>query len=313
VGILKLNQILTLLGLGPILLNEDGEVKEKIKIAHLARAYYPCMIANFSQSAAFYEKSVEELKELICKAEPGMRGVFQKYLVEHKELLREVEIFPGQATWEIADLASQVRDAGGWGLMAGMGGDGTRFEDVCDYVIKRLVYGTVSTETRLSSGWLVLGESVIEDLQSGGADQAFTRMVADPLAQTSIDSYNFFGKIQVLYDLETINRGAYAYPQDSWGSKKNRFYDRRDNLVDFTRNLNADSEENEVMIKGRILPEFICGVVVSTEGEKAILIQKLRAAKLVINERVNGVPIQRFVYVKAIDQPFTKDMWSRDE
>jgi hypothetical protein len=303
-GILKLNQMLTLIGIGP--LDKDPQVDEKIKIAQLTRAFYPALITAMAGQEEFYQLTPDELKKRICEAKPQMGSIFDKYLAK----MRKEAIFPVKSVWVVPDLANSVRDQGAWGLMAGMGKN-EPFEDVCGYLVRRLKEGTISSMDRFAAGWIKHGASSIRDLNSGGGDQVFLRMIGKELEMTEIQQFVFSGTMQVLYDLSILNRGAYAYYEDKFGAKGIPLYENRSDLLTFAKNLRGHHHNNEVMIKNRIPPEYIIGAVVSSVKQKRKLIETLRKAGVVVNDKINGVPVEEFVHIRAIDQPFEKTMWRR--
>jgi tetratricopeptide (TPR) repeat protein len=310
-GLSKLNQITTLIGLGPLFLEQEPIAEERIKIATLTHTFYPALMAKLDQSELFFEASIEALKMRICHEEPGMKSVFQKYLVELPGLVRKEEVFPGKSVFVVTDLAEQLRAAGGWGVMAGVGTPGGNFEKVCAFIVRRLKEGTISSQDRFQAGWIREGNSSFDDLTLGGGDQVFTRMVTEQLKEAPIRLYPFHGQIQALYDLEALNRGgAYAFYEDMFGCK-GMDYRTRDDLPTFTRYLREKHTDNEVMINNRIPPEFMCGVVVSTEQEKKILMDLLAAKEVVKEGKINGILVEDFVHVQDREKPFTKKMWGR--
>jgi hypothetical protein len=254
-GILKLNQILVLLGLGPLLLDQDPETEEKIKIADLTRAYFPKIMVELDKTGETYRCSPEELIAKICAKEAAMRGIFQTQLSQ----MQKVEAFPGQTVFAIPGFSEKLKKAGGWGLIAGIG-EGKPFDSVCKYVIKRLLETTPSTLNRLQSGWVTAGTSVKDDVESGGACQVFLLMVAKVLRGVPIDDYPFSGEFQLLYDMSILDRGGYAYTEDRFGSKEPKklsyhkpdhlFYEGREDLITFIGRLSHANASNEVMVKG---------------------------------------------------------------
>jgi hypothetical protein len=307
-GVRKLNQLLTLAGIGPILLNEDRQVDERIKIAQITRILYPAVISTLDKTTEFYEMPLEELKKAICAKEPEMGDYFEKYYEDSPGLVSQVEIFPGKLTWSVDGFSGQVRVAGGWGLMAGMGGD-EPFSEVCGYVVRRLSEGTVSSLDRFMAGWMRSGASSSKDIQSGGGNEAFLRLIGKPLKDVPLHKYPLGGQIQVLYDLSILNRGAYAYNTDLFGTKNPAEYGDRNNLIVFMENLNSQGFENEVMIKSRIPPEFICGVAVDSPEHKEELIKILANKPFVKEGKINGILLKDFVHVLDEDGSFDPSWW----
>jgi ssDNA thymidine ADP-ribosyltransferase, DarT len=144
----------------------------------------------------------------------------------------------------------------------------------------------------------------------GGGDQVFLRMVGEASKTANIHSFPLFGTVQVLYDLSILNRASsHGYPKDSYGEKGTPQVENRKNLIQLAESLQSLHVANEVMVKNRIPPEFIIGVVVATEEQKKMLIQVLNDNNLVKEGRVNNILVERFVHVQPPNSPFTKAMW----
>lgn len=316
-GLRSLHQMLTVLGLGPILSCQTQEDDKRIKVFQLFRAYFPAQALQMERSKKYYEMTTEQLIQEISINVKGMEAIFNKYLVHHPELMRKNEIIPGKLMWTVTDLSTQMRKKGAWGLMSGIGE--ASFESGCEVLCSLLETGPLSSYDRFLAGLFKPGASSEEDLSSGGANQVFTCLITEKMAEVEIERFAFHRHMQVLYDLDVVNRVSYGYPVDLYGVKNVAdeffgFYANRKNLIDFADNLSSGHVANEVMVKNRIDPSFIIGVVVPTEQHKKVLIEFLSKKKLV-EERgkelyINGRPIHKFVHVSS---KFSKEMWKKNE
>jgi hypothetical protein len=138
-------------------------------------------------------------------------------------------------------------------------------------------------------------------------------MVTDNLKSLSTSKRNYTGRIQVLFDLDLINRVGYAYDDDHFGAKSQQTYGKRKNLVDLVEDINGpDGYNNEVLIKNYVAPQFIRGFLID-DGNKLAFIKILREQGL-IQENEKG---QECIYGKLLSEfifsyyQFEKKMWNK--
>lgn len=300
-----LHQMATAVGLGPIVLPTPPQEIKRLKMAFLFRTFFPAKAFPMERMKEFYEIPINHLQEWIESYEQGMKAIFKKYFIDKPDLLVEEETYPGKRTWSIRDLSEQVRVQGGWGLMASVG-NGRTFESAAQSVCPLLRSGALSTHDRYRAGLIIPGASSEVDLQYGGGDYVFSRLIGNPLSNCPISSYDMVGSLQVLYDLEAINSGAFAYEKDRYGAKHEssphyEYYKNRLDLPNFTNELSATRRSNEVMVKGRIDPRYIRGLVVQSHHFKNVLLKTLRQEGLVIarngKEFIMGKPVDEFIHV----------------
>jgi hypothetical protein len=312
-GLKAFHQMLTVLGCGPIACIQRPQDDERIKIAQLFRAFYPKEAFKLETSQIFFNNEVTELIAIIKEKVPKMEMIFQHYLVQHPELMKKEEIYPGKNIWTVTDLGDKIRERGGLGLMSGV-------SDVLN-IAKILKIGHLSSKDRFEAGLVINGASSEEDLTSGGGGEVFTRMLTKELINKEIfdedgDEYFLFaGKAQILYDLDVLNRVSYGYTTDAFGEKSldSELYQNRKSLIDFAGEKLGGS--NEVMIKNRIDPKYIRGVVVQTLEQKDALIQDLQNEGLLpkkINDktRMLGKSLSEFI---TVANKFNESMWSKGE
>jgi hypothetical protein len=232
-----------------------------------------------------------------------------------------MEILPGMTVPVISEISDQMRKAGAIGLMAGVGTPRNTTEDVAQSVAQIIAHGALSSQNRLEAGMMKLGASSMLDLASGGGDQVFTRLVTNALIDIPIDEFSSLsGNMQMLYDLDVVNYGAYGYREDRFGVKNPlcgynyKFYENRDNLIQLTKEIDQTDSYNEVMIKNRIPPSAIRGVVVENEKAKAILINTLMESGLInfVSGRhmICGKDVDDFIHVGS---RFDRKSWDKPQ
>jgi len=311
----SLHQMVSLLGFGPVASQQRPDDTERMKMAQLFHIYCPSQAIGFETNKAFYEAPVGELRAMIEAKVPAMKEHFKKYLDDQPELMKKVEIYPGKGMWSIDDLSAQMRAAGSYGLMSGVGGT----PDQAALTIALMIgSGALSSQDRFEAGLFRKGASSATDLSTGGGDQVFTRNVTNAVSNKKISDFALCGTMQILYDVDVVNRGAYGYRGDRYGVRNPDklgyyFYKNRDNLVDLSKKTRSFDTDNEIMVKNRIPPEFIRGVVVESKEAKAALLARLRSFNMVRTdsngqELIMGKPIDDFIH---IGNKFDKKMWEK--
>ena len=301
----KLNIIFATIGLGAVSSSPREDDIERIKIMQLFRAYYPKEAYGYERFASTFQGSVENLKANIAITVPDMKDKFKEFLEDHPERMYQQEVYPGQHIWAIQGLANEVRKAGGLGLLHGVHGD--TFDDSIDRLISMLKTGSLSTQDRFQAGIIAQGTSCEEDLKTGGAESVFTRLVTEDMSKNPM-SYPLHGKIQILCDLDLVERVGFVYTSDQYGTKEVVTYVDRPSilgLTEYCQNNPSTSKNNEVCIRNRVPPERMKGVMVKNDGEKDALVNALRLEGLLTldtltRECINGVPIDQFIHVGAL-------------
>ena len=307
------HQLFTMLGLSSIVCPKRPEDEERIKIAQLFRTYYPREAWEIERTPEFYETPVEKLKKQIVDRVPDMRNIFYKYLVESPHLLKKDNIYPGKDVWSVNDLSSQMREVGAYGLYATILGEARyhmSLEETAHRVASILKNGLLSTKDRFETGFLIEGSEANGVLKSGGGDHVFTRLCTK---NTQVDfstvCNNGDGRVALLFNLDAINRGSYAYAADNYGQKNsfnNKDYQQRPNLIEFAKNLGKQHFQNEVMIPRRIKPVDISGIVVPNKKYKKDLTRELKKAGI---KSFNGKKLNVFIHV-AKKGPAQKKLWN---
>ena len=122
-------------------------------------------------------------------------------------------------------------------------------------------------------------------------------------------SLNYYSDIQMLFSLDALERGTYQYEYDSFGTRKmekSYYYNdylSRPSALEFTEKVNKGGfSGNEVMVKERIPPSLIDGLVVPDKNTANSLVNYLKGKNLVQidkngQETVLDIPIDKFIRV----------------
>jgi len=203
---------------------------------------------------------------------------------------------------------------------------------------------------RFEAGNIVYGISSQTDLEKGGGQGSFTKVITKKSIDEADEINNFplKGKLQILYDLEPTARGGYGYDDDQCGTKAPEEYANRNTLTHLTDIIQKDKYAriaNEYLVKNRIPPTYIRGIVVQDDNDqimlhfagelkpltgaekKKALIEKLADAKMITNARgeilsqmllplykskdlyINGTSVDKFIHV---DNSFKTEYWNSE-
>lgn len=299
-----LNSMLSVLGLGPVLGTQRNDDNERIKVAQLFRAYYPKEAFKMERKANFYEMPVEELKQQIEKKVPSMKNKW-----EELESMYEDEIYPGKKVWCVPSISENMREKGAFGLMAGVYSGG--IEESAKTATLILKNGSLSSQDRFHAGLFTRGASSGRDIGEGGGDTVFTRCITSDLEEGRTCNFLYQGSLQILYDLDVVDRGSYGYNQDTYGSRSRPDYAERLNLPDLVDEINKPNlgfNGNEIMVKNRIDPKYIRRLVVQKPEDREVVMNQLQEDGLVQDGKINEIPFEEFVVVA---ERFSKEMWDK--
>ena len=298
----KLNILFATLGLGAVSSSSRTEDIERLKVMQLFRAFYPKEAYAFERDPFSFEQSVESLKVRIGDKIPEMKNKFQHYLIDHPEDMYQQEVYPNQPIWCVKGLVQEVKNAGGIGLFGSITAD--NFENSVKRLTSMLKIGALSSQDRFKLGIIAAGASSESDLRSGGGESVFVRMLTDQMSKKTT-FFPFSGDIIILYDLKLVERIGYAYSHDQYGTKDPAHYEKRPNIVDFTKEINThetDYLDNEICVHNRISSEFVKGIQVTNLANKNELINSFRQEGFLTKNNVNqecfnGVPIDEFIHI----------------
>lgn len=318
----KVHTMLTMLGCPPVLAETTLEDKQQRALLHVYRCFYPAEAYILEKDVATYTLSPAKLQDKICEKNSAMAQRFKEHLTADL-LPKNTRESPTGKIMTALDISEDLRRAGAWGLMHGMGGS---VAVNAPRVSSMLRSGLLASQRRFQAGILAAGLSSHKDHQEGGAEGVFTRMVTTELAKNNpIAKIAASGNIQFLIDLKAINgANTYGYEDDAYGSRKSPLYQHRRNLIDLTAQLQKPlntrfgrpvavgkyGTANEVIMRDQVMPEHIRGIVVQTKEDKETLINQLKKDK-VLEQRgdvwyYKNTKIDDFILVSA---NFSKEMW----
>lgn len=299
-NLFDLHELLALTGMETALRQSSVSDLERLKIGHLYRVFFPKAATPFERTSEFFSLPVDELKEVIIRKTPEMEKIMSTYL----DTMQKWEMVPGKVRYKITGLASELRARGARYLTAALTGSydiNSSFERV-ESILKM---GLLSNDIRTTHQLNVTGLSPSSDFIRGGADSVFTQMVSDKhLAYGyTFDSLFYNGEVRFLISLEALETGTYQYSYDEYGDRNpfSETYLNRPGITDFVENQNVwPTSSNEVMIKDRVPPSLIKGIVVKDLYVKYALINHLRKANLLQKgewgvETIAGIYVEQFV------------------
>ena len=168
--------------------------------------------------------------------------------------------------------------------------------------------GALATQDRFNLGIVTGGASPQADLTTGGAQSVFARMITRGMPK-NFSYYPLAGKMQILYDLNLVERVGYGYERDQFGNKKPQAHLNRENMIDLTLKYETNPINflsNEICINHRIGPPFIKGIRVENEKQKNQLVQALKKENVVTQndlgeECINDIPLEQFIRVGNVE------------
>lgn len=305
-----LHELLSLAGLETALFKSTDDDMDRLKMGHLFRTLFPKKALPFERTDEFFTLPIGELKETIIAKEPKMAEAFATYF----DKMTGAEILPGRVRYRIPGLADKAREAGARALTAAITGAYGK-EESNRRVASLLQLGMLSQEMREINQFEAGGLS--SSAWTGGADSVYTQLITQQTLDEGypIDAY-YYGDARLLISLDALETGTYQYYTDSFGHRipeEQTWFDNyftHDNIIDFTKNLNTKYREtpydwrqygHEIMLKERIDPSYITGVIVDDAEQRNALLDHLRTRDLVKKddlgvEKINNISVDRFFH-----------------
>jgi len=279
-----------------------------MKIGHLFRCFFPTDAKKFEVTKEFFSLPIESLKSKIVSLVPEMDIIFTRYL----DKMSLYQIFPGKYRFKINGLKEDLKELGAYGLSSAIFG-----ENLTERVISILKMGMIAAEIRDAHNLNSPGLSSEIDKWSGGSDSVFTQMITE--STQSYDNLAYQSNIRILFDLEVIETGTYQYSIDILGLRRRDYYGAYDlslGIFDFTDSIQQehtisymgheiiieDSYAHELMVKERISPNWIKGLVVKNELIKKELVQALNQANMLKKDELGrdtilGILLDSFIHI----------------
>lgn len=299
------HEALSFLNLDDALRHSASEDIERMKIGQLFRIFRPYDATQFERTSPFFDQSLEELKTSILEKSPGMDAIFEKYLPRME--LRE--IVPGRMRFAINGLADELRERGAYGLTSALTGAWSQ-QEINERVASILEMGMLSSEMRKDYNIGKKGLSSGADFYTGGADSVFTQLVTD--RTKSYNSFAYHSNVRFLISPKALENGTYQYHDDAFGTRELSGggwwfwfsdYLHRSNIFNFVAEERAIfNSDNEVMLKERLLPEYVTGIVVNNDQMKSNILGYLRERNIVQidalgRETILSKPVDQFIHV----------------
>ncbi|NSW82540.1 MAG: hypothetical protein HPY90_04565 [Syntrophothermus sp.] len=279
----RAQEVLKKLNLEAALADPLPEEERLLRLSRLAWQHVPREEYQVSLEA----RTVEQMERLLRN-----KGIDPA----RADKLVEKEVWPGYRTYVEEGISQEYRRLGAEYLFAGVGDDAQRVVDI----LSPDSPGLMSTLQRYHNGIFSGGASQSADVETGGADSAFVRLVPTGARGKYRFAEHFKGGgYRLLVDVSELERTDwYAYGHDGFGSTAESEFRRRLGAEEFIARLNnAYRPGNEVMLRRGIRKESITGVVCDTERQRQTLIQALRKAGM---KEINGQKLEDFVRVQEM-------------
>lgn len=311
-SIYECHELLSFFNLEDAIKSSSKEDFERLKIGQLFRVYHPKEASIFEREDKFFTLSIKQLKEEIIQKAPSMKDRFKNMLPK----MEATEILPGRVRYSIPGLSDKAYDLGGRALVSTITGTHSAQEGY-DRLASVIKMGMLSSEMRYSNGMTISGLSPSSDFFTGGADSVYTQLLTEKNfeEQMSLNSNLYWGNIRVMFSLDLINAGTYQYHTDSYGLRQlgtphgsytpnELHYLERPNILDFVKEEQQHGfhHGNEVMIKERIDPSMITGVIVPDKQTQTDMLNRLRDLGVVDlgkgkKETILGIPVESFIHI----------------
>ncbi len=186
-----------------------------------------------------------------------------------------------------------------------------------------LKMGLLSTELRWMANIPTGGLSPMKDFEEGGADSVFTQLLTKQNFQEKmpLSNLSYNGPIRFIFKFQS---DTYQYYFGNSGARNSDFYFSRPSIseliqspegifeeglifkkdpnnptaiLDLEKEAKLRSPSHELMLKERMAPENITGILVPDEASKTILLDYLRSKDIVQNETILGKPVDKFIHV----------------
>ncbi len=151
------------------------------------------------------------------------------------------------------------------------------------------------------------GASVDADMERGGGDSVFGRIVTKRAIKDKMEYSNAFkgGVYEIIYSPKVLERlDWYAYDGDNFGSTLPHAWNSRPGAEDFIRKMNSSySSSNEIMFRSALSAEDAVGIVCEDDQLRRNLIDNFKANGVT---KINGKSISAFVTVSSQMKEFSK-------
>lgn len=270
-----------------VLTPPSEEEREIVKLSRVLWSVAP----QESDALPEEKRTVVELKKRLKK-----HGYGEQELGD----LKEVEAFPGYATWTKPGRHKQLAKGKLRYLFNGISSD--------EAALSIMQYGLLGIHERNLLGLPQFGGSYPQDVASGSGDGILTRVVTDSGLSESFNGHAFHGKFQVLITPSEVDRlDTYVHSDDKYGTCRadNPSWKQRESIENRLEGQQKHYSSGMEMSfrkgigRGKLL-RIVCGSEAARKG-------LIKQAKQMGIMQVNGVPVDDFVVVATnLGEAYTK-------
>lgn len=262
---------------------EDYDI-ERIKLIQHIWQQVPAVMTKIRPN-----HDIETIKKLL-KEYAGSRA---DKIIKEAKTLKEIQVLANYKTYAI-ERAKEIQEAGGVELFSGIGGDPKRVVSI----FKNFDGLICLNERMLTTGFG--GSSASADIESGGANYFFTRLVTKTGQKYGFQYRKSFvgAGYRVHIDISELNRTDwFAYHYDEYGTvARQKIFYGRDTSIDFVKKQNMyPIYDNEVMFKNGVSLKSVKFISCDYEYMRKALIDEFRANGITT---INGKDIEDFIIVK---------------
>ena len=164
--------------------------------------------------------------------------------------------------------------------------------------VRQIKDGLLGVHQRLLNGLGFNGASASQDVDSGGADSAMTRVMIDKYSDDTMNQSitGVSGKIKAIIAPDVLDRlDAYIHTGDQYGSTTNSYYKERKNLSGAISVINkGDHRDAELCLRFGVPSDAYLGLSVGSEDLREQVINEFKKEGI---SEVNGMPIESFVFL----------------
>jgi hypothetical protein len=307
-SVYDVHEMMSFLNLDDAFKSASKDDIERLKVGQLYRIFYPKEATLLERRNEYFDLPIEQLKEKIISENPKMQSILEKML----PTMESEEILPGRLRYVIPEISKMIYAQGGRALISTITGTNYSSDEGYKRFASILKMGMLSSDMRYRNGMQVGGLSPSSDFYTGGADSVFTQFLTEKEFSKKMSLDNLYhGDIRILISLDALNTGTYQYNFDAFGTRQinneTSFFDwnsylNRLNIFQFTAKENQYFHHgNEVMIKERLDPSYITGVIVPSVSMRDGLLNTLRSQGLVSSangvETIMNIPVNKFIRV----------------
>ena len=243
------------------------------------------------------------------RTEANLRKMLAHYGITQKELddVKWEEVSPGHHTYVWHGRSKEYEKSGAQYIFSGVRGDDDEQRANIVNMFNPDNPGYIALTSRIDAGIWGNDSSPSSDIEYGGGDNVFCRLVTEnAIKQGGRYGASFAGdSYRLIWDTSLLERTDwYAYHGDNYGVANNSTYDNRPGALDFVKGEQSSPQsDNELMFRNGVSTSSVRCITCDNPIKKLFLVDAFQAQGI---DEVNGVPIDDFIVV----QPnFQKEPW----